>query len=512
MPATPRLVLPATTPNTPADTRTTAADTAAPAADRRPLAPPALRTSRRLTYADLEGRTLADFTTAEEWAQLVTLAGPWPVRWLFAPQEGDPERAVNLFAGCGGWCVGLRRILGRRIDMVCIDKSAPAVATSNKAGCTAICADITVLDPEHPALRWTRILIASPPCTDWTPAGKRLGHLASNLAILSEAVDRAAAAAGNYVQDGGCEHDDDADCAEECFEHYGPPSGETWDQVRAITHAMTTKTAQLMLEPVIWALALWRMGAPLHTVAMEQSGALPKEVQGWFVEELYCAGWEHVLWEDLDAADYGSPSHRRRAFMLASRHRRLDQAQPVRPATPLVTLASDALGMDPDTVIITRGNRTTSGGNGFRMGRVVPGITSKIRGWYQQGDPEFRFTLEQVALLVALPADHPFAGSRTAACQQAADIVAPVVSAAVMGCLLGVPWSQALTRYLADLYPVVHGARLAADERNGPARPRVVYGSYGVPLHGGSPGRSVWSRARTRRVRPGGRRRVGLRR
>jgi hypothetical protein len=390
--------------------------------------------------------------------------------------------------------VGLRKILGSDIDMVCIDKSKHAVATSNASGCHAICADITRLDPEHPALRWTRILIASAPCTDWTPAGKRLGHLPHNLAILSEAVDRATAA-GNYVQDGVCAHDDDADCGEECFEHYGQPSGETWDEVRAITAPMTTQTAQLMLEPIIWALALWRMGAPLHTVAMEQSGALPDEVRDWFIQELYCAGWEHVVWEDLDAADYGSPSHRRRAFMLASRYRRVDRSQPVRPAAPLVTHASEALGMDPDTVIITRGNRTTSGGNGFRLGRVVPGITSKIRGWYRQGDPDFRFTLEQVALLVALPADHPFAGSRTAACQQAADIVAPVASAAVMGCLLGVPWSHALNRYLADPYPAVHGTRPAADR---PPRPRARYAAYGIPLHGRPRGRS---RARTRRVR-----------
>ncbi|MEU1597960.1 DNA cytosine methyltransferase [Streptomyces sp. NPDC005708] len=505
MPATPHPALPITTANIPNAAAAAAAAAGSAAADSPAAAALFHRQARTLTYADLEGRELADFTSPQERAQLVDLAGPWPVRWLFAPKDGDPERAVNLFAGCGGWCVGLRKILRSDIDMVCIDKSRPAMATSAASGCVAVCADITALDPAHPALRWTRILLASPPCTDWTPAGKRLGHRPQNLAILEAAVQQAAAAAGNHLLE--CGHAEPDACGRDCAGRGGRPSRETWDQVRAFTAPMTTKTAQLMLEPIIWALALWRMGAPLHTMAMEQSGALPGQVRDWFVQQLTSAGWEHVAWEDLDAADYGSPSHRRRAFLLASRDRRLDHCPPLHPTSPLVTHAAAALGMDPDTVIITRGNRTTSGGNGFRLGRVVPGITSKIRGWYRQGDPDFRFTLEQVALLVALPADHPFAGSRTAACQQAADIVAPVVSAAVMGCLLGLPWPHALNRYLADLYPAVHGTHPATS--NG-RRARVMYASYGVPLHG-LPGRSGSSRARIRRVRAGRRARAQAR-
>lgn len=403
-----------------------------------------------LTYADLEGKTLGDFTTPEDLADLERLAGVWPVRWLF---EGK-RRAVNQFGGCGGWCVGIREILGADLDMVCIDLNADAVATSNAAGCKAIQADITTLDPEHPALRWTEFLISSPPCTDWTPAGKRLGHLPENLAILEEAINRAAWAAGNYEWGETGEDDEDhPDWDPEFPPHYGPPSGETWDEVRAITNAMTAPTARLMLEPVIWALALWRQGAPLHTVALEQSGALPEDVQEALSTELYSAGWECVDWADVDAARLGSPSHRRRRLMLASRyyHRRM-------PELPdLTTTADAATGLEPEAVIITRGARKTAGGNGFVMGRTIPGVTSKIRGWYKQDDPEFRFTLGQVAKLVSLPEDYPFTGSRTSACQQAADIVAPVVSAVVMGTLLGVPWLLSLERYLAEQYPHVHG-------------------------------------------------------
>ncbi|MFD4243294.1 DNA cytosine methyltransferase [Streptomyces sp. NPDC058525] len=419
-----------------------------------------------LTYADLEGKTLGDFTAPGDVADLEELAGPWPVRWLFAPEDGDADRAVNLFAGCGGWCVGVRNVLGMRLDMVCVDTNRDAVATSNAAGCAAICADVTKLDPMHFALRWTSVLIASPPCTDWTPAGKRLGHLPENLAILEEAITRLSFAAGTYYVNEDSEEACEFGCEPgEHWDHTGEPTGD-YEDARQFARTMTAETAPLMLEPIIWSLALWRQGAPLHTVALEQSGALPEQVQEDVSAELYCAGWEHVQWAELDAAEYGSPSHRRRMFMLASHY----EYRAIGNAPGLTTHASEALDMDPETVIITRANRKTSGGNGFVMGRTVPGMTSKIRAWYKQDDPEFRFTIGQVAKLVTLPEDHPLTGSRTSQCQQAGDIVAPVVSAAVMGTLLGVPWLPSLERYLGELYPAVHGGKDAAEtSAQGPA-------------------------------------------
>ncbi|NUU20938.1 MAG: DNA cytosine methyltransferase [Streptomycetaceae bacterium] len=420
-----------------------------PAAGRRPL-----------SYADLEGRSLQDFTTPEDLADLADLAGPWPVRWLFEDPDG-PDRAVHLFAGCGGWCVGIRRILGITVDMVCVDMNADAVATSNAAGCHAIQADVTTLDPEHPALRWTRILICSPPCTDWTQAGKRLGHLEANILILEKAIDRACWAAGNVINDGSelCFHDDPADCTETCTEHYIARSGETWDEVRAITHAMSAKTAGLMLEILIWAQGLWCLGAPLETIAVEQSAALPEAIKNAITAELTThPGWDGnsggfapaLTWEEIDAFDYGSPSHRRRTFLTGHRYGRRTLQRPTLPGTN----AADAIGWDRDTVVVTRGNRKTAGGNGFVLGRNdgIPGVTSKIRGWYTTKDAAARFTIPEIAKLVSLPPDHPFIGSRTSACQQAADVVAPVVSAAVIGTLMGVPWLHALRRYLAKLY------------------------------------------------------------
>ncbi|MFJ3856133.1 DNA cytosine methyltransferase [Streptomyces sp. NPDC090085] len=425
---------------------------------------PATFSRRHLTYDDLEGKRLDDFTTPADLADLDQLAGIYPVTWLF-PAPAGKVRILHLFGGCGGWCVGVRLALGDAYDAVCIDINADATATARASGCYAVQADVTTLDPEHFCLRHVNILMASPPCTAWTRAGKQLGHVAANREILIDAIDRAAWAAGNYTVDGSdyCTHDDMADCEDLCFEHRGEPSGETWDEVRALTAGMTDPTAGLMLEPVIFFLALTKMDAPLTGFLMEQSHALPQDIREEIDIEIWAAEWMGVRWETIDAADYGSPSHRRRAILMATRYTNLSLTC-LDPHEPLTTHAADALGMDPGAVVVTRANRKTKGGNHFSMDRVVPGITSKIRGWYLLDDETFRFTIPQAAALVTLPRDHPLTGSRTSMCQQLADVVAPVVALMAMAVLTqrGGAWRPTLKRYLADQYPNVHGPQAAA--------------------------------------------------
>ncbi|MFJ9378869.1 hypothetical protein [Streptomyces sp. NPDC101455] len=430
-----------------------------------------------LTYDDLDGWTYADFVAAhpskEDAADLVRLAGPGPVRWLFAPAEGDAPRAVNLFGGCGGWCVGIRRILGATVDMLCIDFSRDATATATRAGCYAVCADVRSIDPEHPVFRHTQILIGSSPCIDFTNAGKRAGRLPENVATLADAIEQAGAAVGNYFVDGPgciCVNDEECECGPEAYDHFGPRSGATWDEIRSLVAGMPgAETAGLMLEPMIWALALKHGGAPLHTILFEQSNQLPEEIRDVIAEELHCAGESElgaavsVTWEEIDAASYGSPSTRRRAFMMATFGRYNSG-----PVAPEITITADqATGLAADLEVITRGARKTSGGNAFVMGRVIPGVTSRIRS-VDVGHKGGRFTLEQVAALVTLPRDFAALaeGSRTSICRQFADIVAPVVSAAVfgesVGHLFGIKrnrggWLPLLLAYLREQYPGAEG-------------------------------------------------------
>ncbi|MFF2226868.1 hypothetical protein ACFVV7_26540 [Streptomyces globisporus] len=426
-----------------------------------------------LTYDDLDGWTYADFvaahTSEEDTADLVRLAGPGPVRWLFAPAEGDAPRAVNLFGGCGGWCVGIRRILEAKVDMLCIDASRDATATATRAGCHAVCADVRSVDPEHFVFRHTQILIGSSPCIDFTNAGKRAGRLPENVAVLADAIEQAGEAVGNYIVDGAdcmCATDEECECGPEAYDHFGPRSGATWDEIRSLVADMPgAQTAGLMLEPMIWALALKHSGAPLHTILFEQSNQLPQEIRDVIKEELYCAGENalgaavSVTWEEIDAAAYGSPSTRKRAFLMAT-FGRFSTA----PAAPEITITADqATSLPADLQVITRGARRTSGGNAFVMGRVIPGVTSRIRS-VDVGHKGGRFTLEQIAALVTLPSEYAALaeGSRTSVCRQFADIVAPVVSAAVFseaaGHLFGIQrgrggWLPLLLAYLRKQYP-----------------------------------------------------------
>ncbi|MGW1180220.1 hypothetical protein [Streptomyces drozdowiczii] len=398
---------------------------------------------------ELDGDALAVYLDSLTEEQRLEAAGPWPVRWLYPWNEGEPERGINVCGGCGGGCAGLRLVLGIELDLICVDTSKDATATAQAAGCNAIRMDARDIDPRHPALRSTRRAVFTMPCPDWSIAGKRLGHLPENIKILTDAISDVAEAYGNVWRSGG--HHGDVTTAE---------FGEPWDDLDVAEmwswiDEMNAKTAGLMLAPVLIGMGLLAAGAPLESVIVEQAWTLPEEVKSAIGIEYVIAGWDGVRWDILDAGEFGSPSTRRRAIMMASR------AQIVAIEAPgFTTWASDAIGWHPETWINTRGVRKTSGGNEFKLGRTMPGITSKIRGWYDADAPEHRFTIEEICALVGLPTDYPVIGSRTSQCQQLGDIFSPLVAAAVWGILLGVDWTPRLARYLAEQYPQVHG-RLA---------------------------------------------------
>ncbi|MFE2912446.1 hypothetical protein ACFXI0_07815 [Kitasatospora indigofera] len=403
----------------------------------------------------LDGPELTAVLDSLTTAQRDQLAGPWPARWLYPPRPGEAPRGINVCAGCGGGCAGLRLVLGVTADMVCVELKKDPAATSTAAGCTVIQCDIKTLDPRHPALRWTRRVMCTMPCIDFTRAGLGAGRDAGNLEILLEAIAQVAAHMGNVWVDGSelCAHDDPADCDEAvCYDHMIEPSGAPIGELWSLVDDMTADTAGLMLAPVIWILGLRSIGAPIETIVIEQSSALPETVQDYIQSELWTAGCEFVQWQNLDAADFGSASNRDRAIMSAHWYRHLG---PV--AVPGIrTGAAHALGWPPQTRINTRGERKTSGGNVFSLDRTIPAVTGKIRGWYCQATGR-RFTIPEVCLLVGLPGDYPVTGSRTSQCQQLGDIFSPLVAAAVWGTLLGLPWPVMLRTYLAQIYPTVHG-------------------------------------------------------
>lgn len=388
---------------------------------------------------------------------LTWYAGPWPMRWLFAPERDATgnavrPRVVQLFHGPGGWSVGIRDVLGADVDMIGVDLDAGAVATATAAGFCVIHASVTDLDPESPALRWVVGVILSPPCQAFSPAGLRLGRYAAAIDIVVHVIACASAAAGFLAlvdQDGN-----DAG--------FAPRSGESWDEVRAPLADLADRRAGLMAEVVIWPLAMLACHGTVEWVAIEQSGALPAAIETALFSEFTQARWRTVEAQTLDAVDYGAPSHRRRRFMVAYR-----TAVPFidpRPASPFPTTTfAECLGWPTGRRVNTRGQRSIDpatgrerGGNVFPADRASPCITATAYGWKDDKTGQ-RIAQQHIGRLVGFPGDYPWQhvgrgeGIRNRA-QQAADAVCPMVSAAVIGRVLGRSWESQTRAWVEELY------------------------------------------------------------
>ncbi|OII68299.1 DNA cytosine methyltransferase [Streptomyces sp. CC77] len=388
----------------------------------------------------------------EPWPQedLEAVAAPWPVRWLFPPKPGDPDRVVYPFAGPGGLEVGIRDVLGHNLDIVGIELNKDAAATAVAAGFQRIVADVRTLDPYHPALRWTKGLLVTAPCQCWTPAGKRAGLDPRNQQIFLDMLTCAWEATIGVWEEDQCAEDCTSDCPDCPYGWSGPIYG--LDKVRAMAKDLTDERIGLLAEVVIWGLALSAVGEDFCWVAMEQSSALPEVIIDGIRDEFRCADWLSVDFQVLDAVEYGLASRRKRTFMLASRHRYLDAARTLPVSEIPETSAAQALQWPEGIRVNTRGVRKTAGGNCWSADKPATAITSKIRGWYWEHDKDRKFSLDEAALLVGFRPGYPWTGSRSSCTQQIGDVVAPPMGAVVIGSLLSQPWEERLRQYLAEIY------------------------------------------------------------
>ncbi|MBZ6253545.1 DNA cytosine methyltransferase [Streptomyces olivaceus] len=391
-------------------------------------------------------------------------ASPFPGRWLLDPLPGDPIRVIELFAGPGGWSEGIATVLGAKVDAVGIDISKDACATARAAGHHRICADITTLDPEHCALRHVRGLIVSPPCPSFSPAGKHTGREQANIDILCRVLAQTSEAGGfcppddiSYECGDTCE---DLDVCEEIGYHdgYAPRSGLTWDDLRAQLAPLTDARIGLMAELLIWAFGLQAGGAPLEFIAMEQSSRLPQQIIDDIRLELRggenTGEWYFATAEILDAANFGVASRRERLFFLAARFGRM---LPSGASIPVTTMAQ-ALGWGPGERVNTRGVRPidpatgrAKGGNEFSADKPSNCLTGKARTWKRVSDGQ-RLTTNEAGLLVGFRPTYPWQGSRSSAFQQAADVVSPIMAAAVLSAVLGIPWKARVLDYEEQFY------------------------------------------------------------
>lgn len=326
---------------------------------------------------------------------------------------------LDLFAGAGGWEEGASQ-LGIR-NTVGIEWDEVACATARAAGHHRISGDVAGLGAD--LLPRLSGLIASPPCQSFSRAGKGLGKLDAPYCI--ELADRMSVG----------------------FDALG---WREWADDRS----------PLVAQPVRWVRDLrprW--------IALEQvQEVLPfwRHLAGIF------EGWGYFTWTGvLNAADYGVPQTRKRAFLIASLEREVHAPQPTHAKggagglLPWVTMAA-ALGWDVwDCVAPARGAGITER-HGSRPPtpavRPSPTVTTKARSWDRwvfdrpttvAGDPRIaepkyrkgnerqhassiRMTVQELAVLQSFRPGYPWRGSRTRQCVQVGNAVPPLLAARVL--------------------------------------------------------------------------------
>jgi DNA (cytosine-5)-methyltransferase 1 len=362
-------------------------------------------------------------------------------------RQRQQGKILDLFAGAGGWEVGLG---GLGLAALGIECEPWACKTAVAAGHARLQSDVACLDPGDFAPVWG--LIGSPPCQAYSAAGNGLGRLdkPSVIACAHEI------AAGNDTR------------ARRLGECRDPRSLLTVEPLR---FAVMLRPRWIALEQVPAVLELWTRFAALL-------GAL---------------GYESAV-GTLSAERYGVPQTRKRAFLIASldgpvalpaaTHRSYNPRRRDVPADelglqPWVSMA-EALGWAPsehvgfprrddrgDAAALRRRDRRPACSPAFaltektrswtrvasplveirRDGECVcegfdpttapaQAVTPRVNRWQAHGQRRganaVRVTVAQAAVLQGFPADYPWQGPRSRQFEQVGNAVPPPLARKVL--------------------------------------------------------------------------------
>lgn len=339
------------------------------------------------------------------------------------------------FCGAGGSSLGARAALPDA-HVTGIDSDPDACATHRSAGFETLQADMTYLSPR--LYGPVNGMWQSPPCPAWSKAGGGAGNkrLAEVLGYLHR-----------------------------------------WRIADGVKWRGDDPAVWLVTEPLRWALTLM----PEWLVCEQVPSVLP--IWHGIADRLRACGY--WAWAGkLDAADYGVPQTRERAFLLASRTRRVGPPAPTHAEhphpcldgtdeLPWVTMA-EALQWDAGSLVESHGtachspyfdpdarpSRTVMAERAPRrfLNRERPGERPLLVAAGRQGARERSLatrhyghvgadgpmgndvtmvTLEERAILQGFPANHPFQGNESSRARQIGNAVPPAIAEACIRAVAG---------------------------------------------------------------------------